>query len=149
MSVAYTILFWFVFLTTLASGGLGFLLRLPSFYHPDAYLVVDSSGALSPGTGSTPFEQVATFVFGVVYVAPLVGMLFARFEGSAAAMRAALTTPFVYHAASVIGVLWVFPHGLNPRMASLGAAASMHVVYAVLFAVLWVFARDASQRSRR
>ena len=57
-----------------------------------------------PGDGSTPFEHVATFVFGLIYVLPLVGMLYAHFEGSVAAKRAAVLTPLLYHAASVLSI---------------------------------------------
>jgi hypothetical protein len=72
-----------VCLTTASSGscwsprsrvvGLGFLLKMESIYRPDAYLL-GTADALSPGTGRTPFEELATFVFGLVYVVPLLGM---------------------------------------------------------------------------
>jgi hypothetical protein len=134
----YTILYWGTTVTSLMSGGLGFLLKVPAFYRPDAYLINSA-----PGTGTTPFEVVATYVFGVIYCGPIIGMVYAHFEGSAAAKRAAALMPFIYHAASVFGVLYVFPHALNPAVAPLNAAAGMHVVYAILFAALFYSAEDA------
>ena len=139
----YTALFYFTTGTTLLSGGLGFLLKLRDFYRPDAYLI-GARDSLAPGTGATPFEELATFVFGVVYVGPLVGMAYAHVEGSAAARRAACLMPLVYHAASVLGVLRVFPAALNPAVAPLPAAAAMHAVYAGLFAALFFAATDAA-----
>ena len=119
------------------SGGLGFLFKVPAFYRPDAYLI---NGI--PATGTTPFETLSTYVFGVIYCGPIVGMVFAHFEGSAAAKRAAALMPFIYHAASVFGVLYVFPHALNPAVAPLNAAAGMHAFYALLFAALFYSAKD-------
>ena len=143
----YTALFYFTTGTTLLSGGLGFLLKLPAFYKPDAYLI-GPVGALVPGTGETPFEKLSTFVFGTMYVGPLVGMVYAHFEGSAAAKRAACLMPLVYHAASVLGVLRVFPSALNPAIAPLPAAAGMHAVYAGLFAALFFAATDAAGKGK-
>ena len=141
MPKLYTYLYFFTTLTTLLSGLLGFGLKLPQFYHPDAYLV-GPQNALIIGTGETPFEVLATFVVSVVYVGPLVGMAYAHFEGSAAAKRAACLMPLVYHAASVYGVLRVFPHALNPVVAPLASAAIMHAVYALLFLALFCAAED-------
>jgi hypothetical protein len=142
MGAFYQVLFWFTVVTTAMSGGLGFLLKLPNFYHPNAYLVYNSNGQLTAGSGTTPFEVVSTYVFAMMYLIPLSGMLFAHWQGSAAAKRAAILTPFIYHAASVYGVIIVFPHGLNPAVASLSAAAGLHVVYAFLFALLFWLAED-------
>ena len=180
----YTALFYFTTGTTLLSGGLGFLMKLPvrfarlaaaraggaprparfqcarlkraptapppsrtnprqqAFYKPDAYLI-GPRGSLAPGRGDTPFEELSTFVFGTMYVGPLVGMAYAHLEGSTAAKRAACLMPLVYHVASVVGVLRVFPAALNPAVASLPAAAAMHAVYAGLFAALFFAAADA------
>ena len=143
----YTCLFAFTTATTLLSGGLGFLLKLPAFYRPDAYLI-GARGALAAGTGETPFEVLATFVFGTMYVGPLVGMVYAHVEGSAAAKRAACLMPLIYHAASVVGVLRVFPAALNPAVAPLTSAAAMHAVYAGLFAALFYAATDAAAKQR-
>ena len=143
----YTALYYFTTGTTLLSGGLGFLLKLPAFYKPDAYLV-GPRDALAPGTGETPFEQLSTFVFGVMYVGPLVGMAYAHLEGSAAAKRAACLMPLVYHTASVLGVLRVFPAALNPAVAPLPTAAAMHVVYAGLFAALFYAATNAADKGK-
>jgi hypothetical protein len=44
---------------------------------------------------------------------------------SSAAKRAACLMPLVYHAASVLGVLRVFPAALNPAVAPLPAAATV------------------------
>ena len=140
----YTSLFYFTTGTTLLSGGLGFLLKLPAFYKPDAYLL-GPRGALAPGTGGTPFEELATFVFGTIYCGPIVGMVYAHFEGSAAAKRAACLMPLVYHAVSVLGVLRVFPAALNPAVAPLPAAAAMHGVYALLFSALFYAAADVGK----
>lgn len=145
MSVAYAALYWFVIVTTLMSGALGFLLKLPNFYFPDVYLITGPSGALAAGTGSTPFEVLATYTFGILYVAPLVGMTYAFLEGTAAAKRAACLMPFGYHVASVWGVLVVFPNALNPAVATLASAAGMHAFYAFLLAALVVFATDTNK----
>ena len=144
MSLVYNGLFWFVFVTTLMSGGLGFLLKVPNFYFPNVYLIGPKE-ELTVGTGTTPFEILASYVFGIVYVGPLVGMLFAFYEGSAAALRASLLMPLVYHTASIFGVLWVFPHAMNPAMTTLASAAGMHAFYAVLLCILFVAAKDADK----
>ena len=123
-------------MTTLLSGLLGFGLKLPQFYRPDAYLI-GARDALSIGTGETPFEKLATFVFFIIYVGPLVGMAYAHFEGSAAAKRAACLMPLFYHALSVIGVLQVFPNAMNPHVAPLYSAAGIHAVYAMLLIALF------------
>lgn len=137
MGALYTTLFWFITVTTAISGGLGFLLKLPGFYKPDAYLI---NGR--PATGTTPFEQTATFVFALVYLTPLVGMAYAHVEGSAGARRAAALVPLAYHAASVFGVLFVFPHDLNPAVAPLAFAAAIHAAYAGLCgALFWAAGR--------
>ncbi len=129
-------LFWFVSLTTLSSGGLGFLLKLPNFYHPETYLVYSPKGVLAPGTGETPFEQLATFVFGITYVAPIFGLAYARwFTKEASAMRAACIVPFLYHATNIYGVLVTFRHALSPEV-SLSTAVGVHAFYAGLFAAL-------------
>lgn len=129
MGLLYNSLFYFTSITTALSGGLGFLLKLPAFYKPEAYLI----GGL-PATGKTQFELVATFVFGLVYTTPLPGLVYAHVQGSTVAKRVAALAPLAYHAASVYGVLAVFPSGLNPAVAPLASAAGMHVVYALLFA---------------
>ena len=144
----YTGLFYFTTTPTLLSGELGFLLKLPAFYKPAAYLLGPRS-ALAPGDGTTPFEELSTFVFGTIYVGPLVGMVYAHLEGSAAAKRAACLMPLVYHIASVFGVLRVFPAALNPAVAPLPAAAGMHAVYAGLFAALFYAATDAAGKGKR
>lgn len=141
MALLYTCLFWFLFVTTLMSGGLGFFGKLSSIYRPDAYLIGPLS-ELTVGTGTSPFEELSTFVFGIVYVGPLVGMLYAHLDGSASSKRAASLMPLVYHASSVVGVLFVFPHALNPAVAPLASAAAMHGVYAALFALLFWSAED-------
>lgn len=147
MGRLYSILFYLITSTTLLSGGLGFLLRLPAFYRPDAYLV---GAERAVGTGETPFERCATFVFGLIYVLPLVGMVYAHIEGSAAARRTAALMPLLYHAASVFGVLAVFPDALNPVVAPLDKAAGMHVAYALLCAALfWAAGDDAAAGARK
>jgi undecaprenyl pyrophosphate phosphatase UppP len=143
MSVFATILFWFVTLTTCMSG-FGFLFRIPKLYHPEAYMV---DGL--PGTGETGFEKVATFVFANVYLAPIAGVIYAFFfEGdSDASMRSACIAPMMYHVMSVVGVYFVFGEYLNPEVASIHTAASMHFVYAVLFGLLyWTATGDDNTR---
>jgi hypothetical protein len=125
------------------SGGLGFLLKISGIYRPDAYMIIGYDGIIAPGTGDTPFEICATYVFAIVYLGPLVGMVYAQIEGSKVAKRASIMMPLVYHIASTVGVLYVFPHALNPHVASLSMAAGMHVVYAALFALLWYYADDS------
>lgn len=148
MGLLYTVLFYFLTLTTALSGGLGLLLKWAAIYRPDAYYV-GAAGSQRVGTGSTPFEVLATFVFGLIYVLPLLGMVYAHWQGSAAAKRAAGLTPLAYHAASVYGVYIVFPDALNPAVAPLPAAAAQHAVYAVLFALLLWAAEDDDRLSRR
>jgi hypothetical protein len=75
-------------------------------------------------------------------------MAYAHLEGSAAAMRAACLMPMVYHAASVLGVVHVFPAALNPTVAPLPAAAAMHGLYAGLFSMLFYAAKDAAGKAR-
>jgi heme A synthase len=126
------------------SGGLGFLLKIPGIYRPDAYMISTGyDGIIAPGTGGTPFEICATYVFAIIYLGPLVGMVYAHIEGSKVAKRASIMMPLVYHISSTMGVLFVFPHALNPHVASLTMAAGMHVFYAVLFALLWYSADDS------
>jgi hypothetical protein len=138
-SLLYNSLYYFTTATTLMSGGLGFLLKIPAFYRPDAYLIGET---LTVGKGKTPFEVLATYVFGIMYVGPLIGMTYAHFEGSAAAKRAAALMPFLYHTASILGVLHIFPKALNPQVAPLSSAAGMHIVYAALFGLLMWSADD-------
>jgi hypothetical protein len=149
-------LYWFLTITTAMSGGLGFLCKLDGFYHPDAYLVYNDRGQLTPGRGTTPFEVCATYVIAVAYLAPLVGMTYAKWwttssstAAAAAAARSAGLFPFVYHAAMIPGVLYIFPHALNPSKASLPAAAAMHVVYAALFFWYIVTADDQDGRGEQ
>jgi hypothetical protein len=133
MTVFASILFWVVTVTTCMSG-VGFLFRIPKLYHPDAYMI---DGL--PGTGETGFEKLATFVFASVYLAPIAGVMYAYFfEGdSHAAMRSACISPMMYHAMSVVGVYFVFGEHLNPEVASNHTAAAMHIVYAILFGILY------------
>lgn len=131
-----TALFWFVTVTTCMSG-FGFLFKIPGIYTPDAYLVNGK-----PGTGTTEFEVVATFVFAIVYLAPIAGLVHAHMEGTASARRSAAIAPMLYHIASTFGVLFVFSRGLNPAVAPLSAAAGMHAVYGALFAWLYYLASD-------
>ena len=145
MGRLYTALFWALSAASLSSGLLGFGLKLPGFYRPDAYLIGPRGSA---GDGTTPFERCATFVFAVVYVGPLVGMGYAHVEGSRSARRAAAFMPLVYHAASVYGVLCAFPDALNPAVAPLWPAAAMHGVTAALFALMWYAAEDAPVQQR-
>ncbi len=39
MGLVYRCLFWFVVLTTISSGGIGFLMKTKDFYRPDVYLI--------------------------------------------------------------------------------------------------------------
>lgn len=135
-------LYWVLIVTTFLSGGLGFLFKIDGFYNPDAYLVYNAQGQLLPGDGTTPFEVCATFVIAIAYVGPLVGMMYAKWQGSKAAKQAAAIFPMLYHASMIPGVLWVFPQALDPVKAPLGAAAAMHVVYAGLFGWLIYTAED-------
>jgi hypothetical protein len=64
------------------SGGLGFLLKIPGLYRPDVYVIIGQDGIITPGTGGTPFEICATYVFAIIYLGPLVGMVYAHIEGS-------------------------------------------------------------------
>ncbi|KAL3822782.1 hypothetical protein ACHAXA_005947 [Cyclostephanos tholiformis] len=145
----YARLYWFCTITTLMSGGLGFLLKVPGIYRPDAYIIVaigsdgrEEDVVAAPGTGTTPFEICATYVFAIVYLGPLLGMTYAHVRGGMDAKRAAIMMPLVYHLASTVGVVYVFPHALNPDVAPIGSAAGMHAFYAVLFALLWYYAED-------
>ena len=142
-SLLYHVLFWFYTITAIIIGGLGFLLKIPGLYRPDVYMIIGHDGMLAPGTGGTPFEFWATNVFAIVYLGPLVGMVYARIEGSKVAKRTSIIMPLVYHISSIMGVLFVFPHALNPHVASVTMAAGMHVFYAALFALLWYSADDS------
>jgi hypothetical protein len=70
-----------------------------------------------------------------MYLTPLAGMLYAHYEGSGASKRAAVLAPLVYHVASVFGIIYVFPDGLNPIIAPLELAAGTHVFYAIVLLV--------------
>jgi hypothetical protein len=143
MGVLYASLFYFIVVTTFLSGALGFLLKLPAFYRPDAYLI---GADLAVGRGDTPFEILATYVFGLIYVLPLFGMVYAHASGSAVAIRAAAMMPLLYHVASVFGVLSVFPRALNPIVAPLSMAAGSHAFYAALCGLLMWAAEDAARK---
>ncbi|CAJ1397708.1 unnamed protein product [Effrenium voratum] len=135
---AYPALFYFLTATTLMSGVGGFLLKLKDFYRPDAYIVEGK-----PGTGTTPFEIIATYVFGLVYVVPQLGCIHAHFvERTRSARRSACVAPMAYHFMSVYGVLCVFEDGLNPIVAPKSAAAGMHLVFGLLFLLMYALARD-------
>ena len=95
-----------------------------------------------PGTGQTGFEIIATFMFACVYLAPIAGVIHAHFGGTASARRSAAISPALYHIASTYGVLAVFGEHLNPYVAPVPAAAGMHAFYALLFVLLYIFARD-------
>ena len=116
---------------------------MPNFYRPDVYLLAPGV----PGAGTTPFEAVAHFVFALVYLVPLVGMLYAHCQGSRAAKCAACLTPLCYHAASVVGALYIFPHGLNAAAAPLSQVVGTHAVMAVLLVALF-FACDDAPRAK-
>jgi len=135
-------LFWFLTVTTLMSGGLGFLLKIDAFYNPDVYLVYNSQGDLLPGDGTTPFEVCAHYVIGIAYVGPILGMLYAKLEGSAAAKKAASVFPLAYHCSMIPGVVLVFSHALDQEKAPLGAAVSMHALFAALFYVFYQTAEN-------
>lgn len=119
------------------TSGFGLLLQLPSIYRPDAYLVgMDRQ----PGTGNTPFERLAAYVFGLVYVCPMAGMLFAHYSNNRGARRATAVVPLMYHAASSFAALFVFTDALNPMVASPAASAMLHGVFALLFMGLIILA---------
>jgi hypothetical protein len=131
------ILFWFTTVTTCISGS-AFLFKIPSLYRPDAYLV---DGI--PATGTTDFETVATFCFACVYLVPIFGLIHAHLiERTASARRSAATAPMLYHCMSTYGVLFVFSKGLNPEVAPLSTAAGMHIIYGILFAIMYYIAQD-------
>ncbi len=142
-SIAYNFLFWFLTLGTCTSGSF-FIFKWPGLYRPDAYIVNGK-----PGTGETDFEQIATFVFGLVYLTPIVGFIYAHVEGSKSARRAAAIAPMLYHFGSTYGVLCVFGAYLNPLVAKVFDAAAMHLVMGVLFLVnfIWAFDNDDSDDS--
>ena len=57
--------------------------------------------------------------------------------------------PALYHLSSTYGVLAVFGEYLNPAVAPIHAAAGMHIFYAFLFVLLYVFARDDSAKVKK
>ena len=129
-------LFWFVTVTTAISGS-AFLFKIKGIYTPDAYFVNGK-----PGTGRTDFEIIATFVFAMVYLTPIAGVVHAYIEGTASAMRSAVIAPMLYHIGSVFGILFVFGKYLNPEKAPLPAAVGMHLVYGLLFCLMYYLASD-------
>lgn len=88
-------------------------------------------------------------MFGLTYCIPLVGMGYAHVQGSAAARRTAALAPLAYHLASAAGVVAVFPHALNPAVAPIASAVTMHLVYAALCAALVWAAEDEGNKARR
>lgn len=147
MTIFGEFLFWFLTVTTCISGS-GFLFKIPSLYHPDAYIV---DGA--PGTGRTGFEQIATYVFACVYLAPIAGLVYAYFleggDNNKAALRSASISPMVYHGMSFVGVYFVFGEFLNPEVAPTHSAAAMHGVYAILFGLLYWTALDGDTTTKQ
>ena len=81
-------------------------------------------------------------MFAWVYLAPIAGAIHVHFEGTASARRSAAIAPALYHIASTYGVLAVFGKYLNPDVAPVPAAAGMHAFYALMFVLLYIFARD-------
>ena len=81
----------------------------------------------------------SNFVFACVYLAPIAGVVYAYFleNDNDAAMRFARNSPMIYHVMSTLGVYFVFGDYLNPEVAPIHSAASMHIVYAILFALLY------------
>lgn len=104
--------------------------------------LLGAQNSLHPGDGSTPYEELTHFVFALMYLLPLVGMLYAHWQGSAAARNAAILMPLSYHLASVVGVWFVFPQALNPVIAHLYVAALTHLFYAILLLALYRTAVD-------
>lgn len=150
MSKLYTSLFWFVTMTSLLSGFFGFLCKIPFLYYPQVYLIGDIANQ-RPGNGSTPFERLATFVFGLIYVLPMLGMFYAHFHKGSTAItkRAALIMPWAYHIASTYGIFFVFPDALNQDFTSLGNAAMQHAFYAVLFSILFMACEDSKMTAMK
>ncbi len=159
MGIIYSAIFWLVVIMSFTSGFCMFFLKLPSMYRPDVYLVGRPGSDLAPGDGSTPFEVLATFVFALVYLVPLPGMVMAHFSGSALAKRAANMALFLYHAASVYGMRYVFRDALNHTvMSALNKQTfgrdniDMHAVFALLCLFLVLFARgedDGHEKKKR
>ena len=126
-------------------SGFGFLFHVDRLgWTPDAYMVNGK-----PGTGLTDFETVAHFVFALVYLVPIAGVLHAHYEGTASARRSACVAPLLYHTASVYGCVTAFGPALNPAVATIPVAASMHAVYGVLFALLYWLAHDDLDDSKQ
>ncbi len=126
--LVYRCLFWLLVITSSISG-LSLLVQRGS-YRPDAYLV---NGV--PGTGQTPFERLAAFVFGLVYLVPILAMVYSYFFERS--VRSTSISPAAYHLISSFGCLFVFPDALNPALASPFTSAMLHFAFFILFCLLY------------
>jgi hypothetical protein len=142
MGLLYELLFWFTTLGTFSSG-LGFLFKRWS-YTPQVYMVNGQ-----PGTGTTDFEVIATFVFALVYLAPIAGLIHAQIQGAASAKRSALIAPMLYHFGSVIGAIFIFGQYLNPAMTSPQSAALVHGVMGALFLTMYATAENTRSSDKK
>ena len=112
------------------SSGLAFLLKIPGIYRPDAYMI-GPLGLEKPGDGTTKFENLARIPFGLCYVAPFISVIYAQFNGSCGAKKAASIFPIIYHLYSAFAAIFIFNDGLNPKVAPISAAFGQHLVFGI------------------
>ena len=136
----YVPLFWYFIVFNLHDG-LGYLFKVHFIYFPFAYMLGPEDD-LKPGTGETPYELATSYIFAWVHLMPLLGMLVAHFSGSRIAKISASLPLFVYHLASIYGLIFVFPMALNPEFISLPLTVRNHLSHAGLFAAMMWAAED-------
>ena len=131
MGFAYQVVIWPLVVMQIMSG-FGLMFQLEAIYRPDVYIVCLGS----PGSGNTPFERLAAFTFGLLYVLPMLAVAGVEFiRGTKkTARRAVLMTPILYHAISGYGVYFVFYDAINPSV-SLLQASGMHIIFSIFFGI--------------
>jgi hypothetical protein len=139
-------LFWYFIVFNLHDG-LGYLFKVHFIYFPFAYMLGPEDD-LQPGTGETPYELATSYVFAWVHLMPLFGMVVAYFSGSRIAKIATSMPLFVYHLASIYGLIFVFPKALNPEFISLPLTVRNHLSHAALFAAMMWAAEDENMPAR-
>ena len=137
------VLFYFLTVAHFSSG-IGFLFKIEGMYHPDAYIVNGK-----PGDGTTEFENLARIPFGLCYIAPFIGVIYAHMSGSQKAKRAAMLCPIIYHLVSAFACIYVFNDALNSDVVPISFAAGMHFGTLVLCCLYFGIVVDTKPRQTK
>ena len=120
------------------STGFGFLFKIPDMYYPEAYIVNGK-----PGDGTSEFENLARIPFGLCYISPFVGLIYAHISGSRHAKQSSILCPIVYHLISTFGCIFLFNDALNKQFASIYFASGMHLAMLFLCSLYFWIATDS------